>query len=385
MDADTVQALRDAKALFDEGILSEQEFKEKKAELLQPKAAPVTTKPKPKPKPAPKKKSEAKPKAEKKPKKSTASSDGSEKEKKAPRVAGAHAPGRGRGRRLGDGQRHVPREIFAGVARRELVQETEGLGFWGWHRARDGRGAQGVDGAGHCSDGGGGRRRRGEAARVVAGVGGRGEAEALRGGGRHSWLHRVRRHARGFCKHKRAVLVKGDTKNVKPVLQALEGSWNKGLGGWVFPMKKREEVFAALRQDPTNTINEDPALVAEAAKAVKAEPVAEKRKSVDAADAPEAKRQSRRRAARARRSGDSVSVPFPEDGWHWLNEPYSPLGVPDCAMVAASSRIKPSPALHQAGNDATCRPFRRAPRGRGRGANARLRRERAEHDQMTRI
>ena len=40
-------------------------------------------------------------------------------------------------------------------------------------------------------------------------------------------------------------------------------------------MKKREEVLAALRQDPTNTINEDPALVAEAAKAVKAEPVAE--------------------------------------------------------------------------------------------------------------
>ena len=52
MDADTVQALRDAKALFDEGILSEQEFKEKKAELLQPKAAPAATKPKPKPEPA---------------------------------------------------------------------------------------------------------------------------------------------------------------------------------------------------------------------------------------------------------------------------------------------------------------------------------------------
>ena len=100
--------------------------------------------------------------------------------------------------------------------------------------------------------------------------------------------------------HKRAVLVKGDTKNVKPVLQALEGSWNKGLGGWVFPMKKREEVLAALRQDPTNTINEDPALVAEAAKAVKAEPVAEKRKSVDAADAPEA----RRRRARGERAPD---------------------------------------------------------------------------------
>ena len=74
-------------------------------------------------------------------------------------------------------------------------------------------------------------------------------------------------HRLEVCKHKRAVLVKGDTKNVKPVLQALEGSWNKGLGGWVFPMKKREEVLATLRQDPTNTINEDPALVAEAAKA----------------------------------------------------------------------------------------------------------------------
>ena len=38
MEADTVKALRDAKSLFDEGILSEQEFKEQKAELLQPKA-----------------------------------------------------------------------------------------------------------------------------------------------------------------------------------------------------------------------------------------------------------------------------------------------------------------------------------------------------------
>ena len=91
-------------------------------------------------------------------------------------------------------------------------------------------------------------------------------------------------HRLEVCKHKRAVLVK-DTKNVA-VLQALEGSWNKGLGGWVFPMKKREEVRGA-RQDPTNTINEDPALVAEAAK-VAAEPVAEKRKSVDAAAPPRA-------------------------------------------------------------------------------------------------
>ena len=43
MDPETVQALRDTKGLYDEGILTEAEYKEKKAELLKPKpkAAPA--------------------------------------------------------------------------------------------------------------------------------------------------------------------------------------------------------------------------------------------------------------------------------------------------------------------------------------------------------
>ena len=284
MDADTVQALRDAKALFDEGILTEQEFKEKKAELLQPKAAPVAAKPKPKPKPAPKKKSEAKPKAEKKPKKSTASSDGSEKEKKAPRVAELTLQDAGEDGVLVTG---------SGTFRAKSLLASLG-GSWskklkawvfGAGTAHATAAALKASTAPAISltveEGGAGAAKRRESSLASA------KAEALAAAataGASATLE--------VCKHKRAVLVKGDTKNVKPVLQALEGSWNKGLGGWVFPMKKREEVLAALRQDPTNTINEDPALVAEAAKVVKAEPVAEKRKSVDAADAPEAKRQS---------------------------------------------------------------------------------------------
>ena len=320
MDADTVQALRDAKALFDEGILSEQEFKEKKAELLQPKAAPVATKPKPKPKPAPKKKSEAKPKAEKKPKKSTASSDGSEKEKKAPRVAeltlqdagedGVLVTGSGtfRAKSLlaslgGSWSKKLKAWVFgAGTAHATAaalkastapaISLTVEEGGAGAAKRRESSLASARPK----------RSRRRRRLGLVPRSRPRGNQQVRRV---HSAPSNVeepappRRRAGftmstqvGSVQHKRAVLVKGDTKNVKPVLQALEGSWNKGLGGWVFPMKKREEVLAALRQDPTNTINEDPALVAEAAKAVKAEPVAEKRKSVDAADAPEAKRQS---------------------------------------------------------------------------------------------
>ena len=315
MDADTVQALRDAKALFDEGILSEQEFKEKKAELLQPKAAPAATKPKPKPKPAPKKKSEAKPKAEKKPKKSTASSDGSEKEKKAPRVAELTLQDAGEDGVLVTG---------SGTFRAKSLLASLG-GSWskklkawvfGAGTAHATAAALKASTAPAISltvaEGGAGAAKRREsslasakaealAAAATAGASATFEAVwkstsasgALMNRHRHAVEQASRcPHRLEVCKHKRAVLVKGDTKNVKPVLQALEGSWNKGLGGWVFPMKKREEVLAALRQDPTNTINEDPALVAEAAKVVKAEPVAEKRKSVDAADAPEAKRQS---------------------------------------------------------------------------------------------
>mmetsp|Transcript_26160 Transcript_26160/g.57322 ORF Transcript_26160/g.57322 Transcript_26160/m.57322 type:complete len:209 (+) Transcript_26160:122-748(+) len=57
-------------------------------------------------------------------------------------------------------------------------------------------------------------------------------------------------------RHKRALLVSGDTMKVKPVLSSLQGRWNGALGGWVFPGSRRDEVVAALRADPRNTVSE---------------------------------------------------------------------------------------------------------------------------------
>jgi len=111
--------------------------------------------------------------------------------------------------------------------------------------------------------------------------------------------------------HKKALLVTGDTKPVKDLLkvragpnphklaltthpgivararahlparlttrpppnyshylraQSLKGSWNKTLGGWVFPGSQRAALLEALRADPTNTVNEASASAAPPAK-----------------------------------------------------------------------------------------------------------------------
>ena len=55
-------------------------------------------------------------------------------------------------------------------------------------------------------------------------------------------------------RHKKAVLVTGDTKLVKAQLGALGGSWNGKLGGYILPGKSGGAVVALLRQDPTNTV-----------------------------------------------------------------------------------------------------------------------------------
>ena len=55
-------------------------------------------------------------------------------------------------------------------------------------------------------------------------------------------------------RHKKAVLVTGDTKLVKEQLGALGGSWNGKLGGYILPGKSGGAVVALLRQDPTNTV-----------------------------------------------------------------------------------------------------------------------------------
>ena len=55
----------------------------------------------------------------------------------------------------------------------------------------------------------------------------------------------------------RSVLVKGDTKTVKEQLVAMSGSWNRGLGGWIFPISKKEQILRVLRADETNVVTED--------------------------------------------------------------------------------------------------------------------------------
>ena len=58
-------------------------------------------------------------------------------------------------------------------------------------------------------------------------------------------------------RHKKAVLVTGDTRAVKTQLSALGGSWNGKLGGYILPGKSGGAVVALLREDPTNSVTTD--------------------------------------------------------------------------------------------------------------------------------
>lgn len=60
-----------------------------------------------------------------------------------------------------------------------------------------------------------------------------------------------------LVKHKRAVLVKGDTVKVKVQLKALKGSWNRSLGGWIFQGNRKEDVIQLLRADETNVVTDE--------------------------------------------------------------------------------------------------------------------------------
>ena len=56
------------------------------------------------------------------------------------------------------------------------------------------------------------------------------------------------------ARHKKAVLVTGDTKLVKAQLGGMGGSWNGKLGGWILPGKSGGAVVALLKADPTNKV-----------------------------------------------------------------------------------------------------------------------------------
>lgn len=47
----------------------------------------------------------------------------------------------------------------------------------------------------------------------------------------------------------KSFLVKGDTTTIKDELMNLGGKWNKGLGGWIFPMSKKIEIAEFIKKN----------------------------------------------------------------------------------------------------------------------------------------
>ena len=60
-----------------------------------------------------------------------------------------------------------------------------------------------------------------------------------------------------LAKHKKALLVSGETLKVKEQLKSLRGKWNRGLNGWIFPFSAKDDVLKLLRQDAINKVEED--------------------------------------------------------------------------------------------------------------------------------
>jgi protein tyrosine phosphatase (PTP) superfamily phosphohydrolase (DUF442 family) len=58
------------------------------------------------------------------------------------------------------------------------------------------------------------------------------------------------------ARHKKAVLVTGDTSKVKDMLRALDGKWIPSLGGYCHAGSRTTELLAALRADPTNEVTD---------------------------------------------------------------------------------------------------------------------------------
>lgn len=85
--------------------------------------------------------------------------------------------------------------------------------------------------------------------------------------------------------HKKAILVEGDTMNVKPQLKTAGGRWNPSLIGWVFPGKRQAEIMALLQADPTNTVTVTSTSAVPPAKKAKTDPEEEEEEDEDEDDA----------------------------------------------------------------------------------------------------
>ena len=248
MDPETVKALRDCKGLFDEGVLTEDEYKSKKAELLRPKAAA--------PPAAAAAAAPAAPAAKKK-RKEAAAAEGAGEEKKAKKAAKAAELV------LQDGGASGVLVTGGGTFRAKGLLSSLG-GTWSkqlkaW-----------VFGAG-TADKVTAALRASQSPAVELSVAAQADDAA---GARERELKRAKDDAIAAAAttaanaklsvepHKKAIVVRGDTKAVLDMLKALGGSWNRALGGWVFQRSRQDEVLKALRADASNTVSLDGKLAA---------------------------------------------------------------------------------------------------------------------------
>ncbi|KAJ1462092.1 hypothetical protein M885DRAFT_610982 [Pelagophyceae sp. CCMP2097] len=255
MDEETVSRLREAKALFDEGILSELEFKDQKAALLGMNKAAAAAAPA---KSAAKRKSEA---AEVKP----AAKRKSDTEGAAP---AAKKRGKAAELDLREGDAGVMVSGPGTFKAKALLKESGGswskdLQAWVFPRGSAEEVAEALRGADfeveltvHASS------DYDRAAVVAAEKKAKEDAlrkdiEDARGVAKHATLE--------VKQHKKAILVTGETTKVKEVMRGLQGSWNRTLNGWIFTPATLDELIKELTGDASNDVTIDPALAKMAA------------------------------------------------------------------------------------------------------------------------
>jgi len=55
--------------------------------------------------------------------------------------------------------------------------------------------------------------------------------------------------------HKKAILVKGETKEYKTLLKLVGGKWNGTLQGWIIPNSKKESLLSVLKESKCEFTN----------------------------------------------------------------------------------------------------------------------------------
>lgn len=78
-----------------------------------------------------------------------------------------------------------------------------------------------------------------------------------------------------LSRHKKSIVVKGDTLPLKDTLKGLGGRWNRSLGGWVFKASESDRVRSALVLAQVDLVDE----LAEGGAALQAEPPAKRVKA----------------------------------------------------------------------------------------------------------